>query len=137
MPYSHTLRGHTHRFADLRELMARANEEKSGDQLAGVAAESAQERVAAKLALADVPLSEIAAKPVVDPAADEVAQLIVDQHDAVAFARIRSLTVGEFREYLLADEADEPTLHALHRGITPDIAAAVTKLMSNKELAYV
>lgn len=137
MSYAHVLRGQRFRFADLRELMARANEEKSGDKLAGVAAESAQERVAAKLALAEVPLSEIVANPLIDPDTDDVARLILDQHDEAAFARIESLCVGEFRELLLADETDEPMLHSLHSGITPDIAAAVAKLMSNKELTYV
>ncbi|MCC7476287.1 MAG: ethanolamine ammonia-lyase subunit EutB [Pirellulales bacterium] len=137
MSYAHVLRGQRFRFADLRELMARANEEKSGDKLAGVAAESAQERVAAKLALAEIPLSEIVANPLIDPDTDDVARLILDQHDEAAFARIESLCVGEFRELLLADETDEPMLHSLHSGITPDIAAAVAKLMSNKELTYV
>ena len=137
MAYASTLRGNVFKFADLRELMSRANEVKSGDILAGIAAESAQERVAAKLALADVPLSEITANPLIDPDEDEVSQQIVAHHNDAAFGRIKSLTVGEFREFLLEDDTDELSLRSLHSGIMPDVAAAVAKLMSNKELVYV
>src|SRR5712671_4155662 len=101
MPYSHTIRGERFGFADLRELLAKANEVKSGDQLAGIAAQSERERVAAKRALADVTLGEIAANPVIDPDTDDVSRLIAGFHDAAAFAPLRSLTVGEFREMLL------------------------------------
>jgi ethanolamine ammonia-lyase large subunit len=103
MLFTHTIRGERFTFADLRELFARANELKSGDELAGLAARSERERVAAKLALADVPLSVIIDNPVIDPAIDDVSRLILDTHDPVAFAEIRSLTVGEFREFLLDD----------------------------------
>src|SRR5690242_1589563 len=103
MPFSHTVRGERFAFADLRELLARANEPKSGDDLAGVAARSECERVAAKLALADVPLGVLVDQPVVDPDADDVSRLVLDAHDRAAFSRIRSLTVGEFREFLLDD----------------------------------
>jgi ethanolamine ammonia-lyase large subunit len=136
LPYSHTVRGERFTFADLRELLARANEPKSGDELAGIAARSERERVAAKLALADVPLGEIVANPVIDPEADDVSRLTLDAHDAAAFAGIRSLTVGEFREFLLDDATTGETLRALHRAITPEIAAAVAKLMGNKDLIY-
>ncbi|HEY2914949.1 MAG TPA: ethanolamine ammonia-lyase subunit EutB [Candidatus Angelobacter sp.] len=121
-------------FRNLADLFAKANEEKSGDQLAGLAAQSEQERVAAKFALADVPLQEIVANPLIPPEQDDVTRLILDTHDQHNFSTIKSMTVGEFREFILSDETDEPTLKALHWAITPEIAAAVTKLMSNKDL---
>jgi ethanolamine ammonia-lyase large subunit len=137
MPFTHTVRGERFTFADLRELLARANETKSGDELAGIAARSERERVAAKLALADVRLAEIVNEPVIDPDADDVSRLIADTHDRAAFARIRSLTVGEFREFLLDDATTGEALRGLRWGITPEVAAAVAKLMGNKELVYV
>jgi ethanolamine ammonia-lyase large subunit len=121
-------------FRDLTDLFARANEEKSGDQLAGLAARSEQERVAAKFALADVPLQEIVANPLIPPEQDNVTRLILETHDRENFATIKSMTVGEFREFILSDQTDEAALKALHWAITPEIAAAVTKLMSNKDL---
>ena len=121
-------------FADLRELMARANEEKSGDQLAGIAARSEQERVAAKRALADTTLQHIADHPVVDPDQDDVSRLIHETHDRENFAAIRHMTVGEFREFILRDETAEADLHRLHWAVTPEIAAAAAKIMSNKDL---
>src|SRR4051812_13646296 len=124
-------------FADLRELFAKANEEKSGDQLAGVAARSERERVAAKIALADVPLAAILASPLIDPDADEVSRAILDGHDAAGFATLRGLTVGEFRELLLDDATSEDDVRRLHRAITPEMAAAVAKLMGNKDLILV
>ena len=134
MPYHATIRGERFTFADLRELFARANEEKSGDQLAGLAARSERERVAAKLALADVPLAEIVERPLIDPDRDEVSRLLLDTYDRAGFAAIGSLTVGAFREYLLDDGRSESDLRGLGRSITPEIAAAVAKLMSNKDL---
>ena len=121
-------------FRDLRELFAKANEEKSGDQLAGLAAGSEQERVAAKYALADLPLAEIVAKPLIAPEEDDVSRLILETHDQESFSSISSLTVGEFREFILSDETSESELKRLHWAITPEIAAAVAKLMSNKDL---
>jgi ethanolamine ammonia-lyase large subunit len=135
--YSHTLRGERFVFPDLRDLLAKANEAKSGDELAGISADSERQRSAAKLALAEVTLAEIVDHPVIDPGVDDVSQLILDGHNTAAFARIKSQTVGQFREFLLGDEADEPSLRTLQPAITPEISAAVTKLMSNKELAYV
>ncbi len=138
MPYHATIHDERFTFADLRELFAKANEEKSGDQLAGIAARTERERVAAKMALADVPLAEIVARPLIDPNQDEVTRLILDTHDRQHFASIQSLTVGEFREWLLSDEFPSPSPQPLSpegRGaITPEIAAAVAKLMSNKDL---
>src|SRR6478672_4539361 len=119
--FTHTIRGERFVFADLRELFARANEAKSGDELAGVAARSERERVAAKLALADVPLSAILDSPVIDPDADDVSRVILDTHDRAAFASIASLTVGEFREFLLADATTGETLHTLKWAITPEM----------------
>src|SRR5438046_1345388 len=134
MTYTHTVRGERFVFPDLRDLLARANEEKSGDQLAGVAARSERERVAAKLALADVTLGEIVDQPVIDPDHDEVSRLILDTFDRESFRDLRSLTVGEFRELLLDDATGESELHRVGRAIVPEIAAAVAKLMSNKDL---
>jgi len=134
MAYQATLRGERFTFADLREVFARANEEKSGDQLAGLAARSERERVAAKIALADIRLSEIVARPLIDPDSDEVTHLILDTLHEQQFQPIRSLTVGEFREYLLGDSITEKELSELQGAITPEVAAAVAKLMSNKDL---
>lgn len=121
-------------FAGLRELFAKANEEKSGDQLAGIAARSEQERVAAKYALADTPLETIVNTPLIDPDEDDVSRLILERHDHAAFVRIKSMTVGEFREFILDDDTSAEALRELQWAITPEIAAAVAKLMSNKDL---
>ena len=121
-------------FSDLRELFAKANEEKSGDHLAGIAARSERERVAAKRELADLPLAEIVARPVIDPDEDDVSRLLLDTYDREAFGEIASLTVGEFRELLLDDATGEMDLKRVGRAIIPEIAAAVAKIMSNKDL---
>ena len=130
------LRNMSERFAfrDLRELFAKANEEKSGDQLAGLAARSERERVAAKCRLADLSLAEIVQQPLIDPSADDVSRLILQTFDEEAFQPVRSMTVGEFREYILGDATGEAELRQVQRGITPEIAAAVAKIMSNKDL---
>jgi ethanolamine ammonia-lyase large subunit len=130
-----TVRGERFVFEDLRAVLARANEEKSGDQLAGIAASSERERVAAKMVLAGLTLREVVDRPVIDPDEDEVSRLILETQDTRAFAAIAGLTVGEFREYLLDDDVGEEQLRGLHRAITPEVAAAVAKLMSNKDLA--
>jgi len=121
-------------FSDLRELFAKANEEKSGDQLAGLAARSERERIAAKYKLADLPLAEIVQQPLIDPADDDVSRLILETFDQEAFRSFRSMTIGEFREYILDDATDEAELKRLQRAITPEIVAAVAKIMSNKDL---
>src|SRR5215475_11748836 len=121
-------------FAELRELFAKANEEKSGDQLAGLAASSERERVAAKCVLADFPLAEIVRNPLIDPDQDDVSRLILDRFDDKAFGPIQSMTVGEFREHILRDETSDLQLQELRWAITPEIAAAVAKIMSNKDL---
>ena len=121
-------------FADLRELFAKANEEKSGDQLAGVAATSEQERVAAKAKLADLTLAEIVQQPLIDPDEDDVSRLILETFDQESFHTIQSLTVGEFREHILDDATGESELKGIQWAIVPEIAAAVAKIMSNKDL---
>src|SRR5215469_14458250 len=121
-------------FADLRELFAKANEEKSGDHLAGIAARSERERVAAKQRLAAVSLDDILRRPLIDPDEDDVSRLILDTHDTNGFQSIKSMTVGAFREYILDDSTGEAELKRMQRAIIPEIAAAVTKIMSNKDL---
>ena len=119
---------------DLRELFAKANEEKSGDQLAGLAAASETERVKAKRRLADLPLAQILQQPLIDPDEDEVSRLIMEAFEEKAFLPLKSMTVGEFREFVLDDGTSESDLKALKWAITPEMAAAVAKIMSNKDL---
>src|SRR5437870_1803999 len=121
-------------FADLRDLFAKANEEKSGDLLAGLAARSERERVAAKARLADLSLSEIVCQPLIDPADDDVSRLLLETFNQESFQSIRSMTVGELREHILDDATGEASLRQLQWAITPEVAAAVTKIMSNKDL---
>ncbi len=121
-------------FRDLRDLLAKANEEKSGDQLASIAARSERERVAAKRKLADLSLGEIVSQPLIDPASDDVSRLLLESYDAKRFQRIQSITVGEFREFILDDATVEEQLKELQWAILPEIAAAVGKIMSNKDL---
>jgi ethanolamine ammonia-lyase large subunit len=128
------IRGEGFRFADLREVFAKANEEKSGDRLAGIAAPTERERIAAKQVLAGLALSEIVEHPLIDPDDDEVTRLILQSLDHDAFSSLRSLTVGEFREWLLDDATTFDNIRSIQRGIIPEIAAAVAKLMSNKDL---
>ncbi|MBL8823266.1 MAG: ethanolamine ammonia-lyase subunit EutB [Planctomycetia bacterium] len=137
MPYSHVVRQERFVFATLAELLAKANERKSGDELAGLAAGSEQERVAAKCALSDVTLKEIADQPVIDPDRDDVSRLILESHDQNRFAEICSLTVGQFREWLLESIPEPQKLQEVAWAITPEMAAAVAKLMSNQELVAV
>ena len=129
--------GQRHRFDSLRELMAKATPRRSGDELAGVAAESAEERVAAQLCLAEVPLAHFLEEPLIPYEDDEVTRLIVDTHDAEAFAPVSGLTVGGFREWLLRYETDERALVGLAPGLTPEMVAAVSKLMGNQDLILV
>jgi ethanolamine ammonia-lyase large subunit len=135
--YTHVVKSRTYRFADLRELLAKATPARSGDYLAGVAAGSSEERVAAQMALAALPLATFLNEAVIPYEDDEVTRLIVDGHDAVAFQPIRHLTVGDFRDWLLGDEADEAALARLAPGITPEMAAAVSKIMRIQDLVQV
>jgi ethanolamine ammonia-lyase large subunit len=134
MTYHATIRTERFVFADLREVFAKANEEKSGDQLAGVAAVSERERVAAKTVLANVTLGEIVDRPLLDPDSDDVSRLLLDSLDPEVLQPFRGRTVGEFREFLLNHHVGEEELRRLQPGLTPEIVAAVAKLMSNKDL---
>lgn len=136
-PYAANLNGTRHVFADLKTLLACASPLRSGDQLAGIAASSDERRVAAKLALADLPLRCFLDEAVVPYEQDEVTRLIIDSHDATAFAPVATLTVGEFRDWLLSYQADTATLTALAPGLTPEMVAAVSKLMRNQDLIAV
>ena len=117
--------------------MAKASPARSGDELAGIAAQSREERVAAQLCLAELPLRTFLDEPLIPYEKDEVTRLILDTHDAAAFAPVSSLTVGDFRNWLLAYETDGATLSALAPGLTPEMAAAVSKLMRNQDLILV
>lgn len=137
MSYATVIDGTRYVFPSLRELLARASPLRSGDVLAGVAAASAVERVAAQIALAEVPLTEFLAHPVIPGEHDEVTRLILERHDATAFAPVAGLTVGEFREWLLSPLADADALAALAPGVTPEMAAAVAKIMRLQDLVAV
>ena len=137
MSFRHTVDGVTYNFATLQTLLARASPARSGDFLAGLAAETSQERIAAKMALADLPLRAFLEEPLIPYEEDEVTRLIFDAHDHAAFAPVRHLTVGGLREWLLAPEQDSATLTAVAPGITPEMAAAVSKLMRNQDLVLV
>jgi ethanolamine ammonia-lyase large subunit len=135
--FGHVIGSTTFRFSDLKDLLAKATPERSGDRLAGVAAGSALERVAAQMALAELPLAAFLNTLVVPYESDEISRLIIDDHDAAAFATISHLTVGDFRNWLLSDEADEAALAAAAPGITPEMAAAVSKIMRVQDLVLV
>ncbi len=135
--YATTLGRNRHTFASLRELMGKATPRRSGDELAGLAATSAEERAAAQSCLADVPLAEFLRTPLIPYESDEVTRLIIDTHDRQAFAPVASLTVGQFRDWLLRYETDDATLAALAPGLTPEMVAAVSKLMGNQDLILV
>lgn len=135
--YSQTLGSTRYVFDDLKALLARASPDRSGDRLAGLAAKSGEERVAARMALADLPLSTFLDEPLVAYEEDEVTRLIHDTHDAAAFVPVRAMTLGAFRDWLLSDEATEETLAVIAPGLTPEMAAAVSKLMRNQDLIAV
>jgi len=122
---------------NLRELMAKASPARSGDQLAGIAAATAEERVRAQMALADLPLKCFLAEPLIPYEEDEVTRLICDTHDSTAFAPLAHLTVGEFRDWLLSDQATTGCLASLAPGLTPEMAAAVSKIMGLQDLVSV
>src|SRR3954471_23374341 len=135
--YSATIGARRYTFGDLATLLAKASPLRSGDQLAGLVAETGEERVAAQYALADVPLATFLQEHVVPYEADEVTRLIVDSHDRAAFAPVAHLTVGGFRDWLLSDEATTPVLAALAPGVTPEMAAAVSKISRLQDLMVV
>ena len=132
--YSATIGSSRYAFPDLKTLLAKASPLRSGDVLAGVAAASGEERVAAQYALADLPLATFLAEHVVSYESDEVTRLIVDTHDRTAFATIAHLTVGGLRDWLLSDASTADTLAALAPGITPEMAAAVSKISRLQDL---
>ncbi|MFB1487112.1 MULTISPECIES: ethanolamine ammonia-lyase subunit EutB [unclassified Thiocapsa] len=135
--YRYSIGGTTYRFEDLRDLMAKASPARSGDALAGVIAATDAERVAAQSALADLPLRVFLTEAVVPYEDDEVTRLIIDDHDAAAFARVAHLTVGDFRNWLLSEQADTAVLSALAPGLTPEMVAAVCKIMRVQDLVLV
>jgi ethanolamine ammonia-lyase large subunit len=137
MPYRARLGSEIFHFDDLAGLLAKATPARSGDELAGIAADSAAQRVAARMALADVPLATFLQEAVVPYEADEITRLIIDSHCAAAFAPVAHLTVGAFRDWLLSDAATTPVLSALAPGLTPEMVAAVSKLMRNQDLIAV
>ena len=137
MGYQHTVGGERHVFADLKTLLARASPLRSGDVLAGVAAQSAAERMAARMALADVPLDAFLHEALVPYETDEVTRLIIDRHDAEAFAPVAALTVGALRDWLLLESTDTAALTNVAPGLTPEMVAAVSKLMRNQDLILV
>ncbi|MGA2810502.1 MAG: ethanolamine ammonia-lyase subunit EutB [Candidatus Acidiferrum sp.] len=137
MPYSHSIRGTSYRFQNLRDLLAKASPLRSGDQLAGIAASTQEERVAARFLLADLPLTTFLNETIIPYESDEVTRLIVDTHDRAAFASIASFTVGQFRDWLLSAAASTESLAAVTPGVTPEMAAAVSKLMPAQDLIAV
>lgn len=134
MIFSHTTHGRTYRFEDLKTLLAKASPLRSGDVLAGIAAESDIERIAARCALADVPLTYFLKEAVVPYEDDEVTRLIIDTHDEAAFSPVRHLTVGQLREWILSDEQGTDALASIAAGLTPEMVAGVCKLMRNQDL---
>jgi ethanolamine ammonia-lyase large subunit len=137
MAYQFTVRNIVYRFDDLKTLLAKASPYRTGDVLAGVCAESYEERVAAQIALADVPLKTFLNEAIIPYEQDEITRLIIDDHDTEAFNSISHLTVGEFRDWLLGDETDTAILKSIEAGVTPEMAAAVSKLMRNQDLIVV
>lgn len=136
-PFRHSVGSASYVFRDLKEVMAKASPARSGDLLAGVAASSAEERAIAQMALANLPLKIFLEEPLVPYEEDEVTRLILDGHDRAAFAPIAHLTVGDFRNWLLADDTDSTVLAAVAPGVTPEMAAAVCKIMRNQDLILV
>jgi ethanolamine ammonia-lyase large subunit len=124
----------TYHFEDLRDLLAKASPYRSGDALAGIAAESAEQRAAAQMTLADLPLRAFLQHPLIPYESDEVTRLIIDSHSPAAFAPVATLTVGEFRDWLLSDAATGEALAMLGPGLTPEMVAAVSKLMRVQDL---
>lgn len=135
--HSVSLNHSTYSFNGLRELLAKASPYRSGDAQAGIAAENERERVAAQVLLADVPLNRFLEEPLIPYEQDEVTRLIIDTHDEQAFAPVSSLSVGDFRDWLLRYETTTETLSAMSRGLTPEMVAAVSKVMRNQDLILV
>jgi ethanolamine ammonia-lyase large subunit len=137
MEYRQIIGGHCFVFADLKSLLAKATPFRSGDALAGIAAENAEERVAARMRLADLPLKDLLGDILIPYEQDDVTRLIVDSHDTAAFAPVAHLTVGEFRNWLLSETTTSETLAHIARGLTPEMVASVSKIMRNQDLIAV
>jgi ethanolamine ammonia-lyase large subunit len=132
--YKYVLGQRTFEFRDLKDLMAKATPARSGDRLAGVAAENAEQRVVAQMLLAEQPLKIFLQNLLIPYESDEITRLIIDDHDLVAFSLISHLTIGDFRNWLLSDLATPEILAQVRPGITPEMAAAVSKIMRNQDL---
>ncbi len=137
MGYTTTLGMHTYFFSDLKEVLAKATPERSGDHLAGIVARSEEQRIAARFALAEIPLKNFLNEALIPYESDEVTRLIMDGHDVNAFSHISHLTVGGFKEWLLSNFATTEMLKQVAPGVTPEMASAVSKLMRNQELVFV
>jgi ethanolamine ammonia-lyase large subunit len=137
MSYHQVIGSRTYVFPDLKTLLAKASPARSGDALAGIAAASEEERMAARMALAELPLGRFLEEPLIPYEHDEVTRLIMDRHDPAAFRAIAALSVGEFRNWLLAATTDTPLLSSIATGVTPEMASAVSKLMRNQDLILV
>ncbi|PNH96077.1 ethanolamine ammonia-lyase subunit EutB [Vibrio diazotrophicus] len=135
--YRYQLGSQTYQFASLKEVMAKASPLRSGDQLAGIAASSAEERVIAQMVLADLPLKTFLQDLLIPYEQDEITRLILDEHDAQAFLEIAHLTVGDFRNWLLQESTTSVEISRVSKGITPEMAAAVSKIMRNQDLILV
>lgn len=131
-----TLGGETYQFKDLKDLYAKANEEKSGDRLAGIAAETVQERIAAKTVLSNLMLSDIRNNPLIDPEEDEVSMIIENDLNERIYERIKNWTVAELREYILDDRNGDSELKYISKGLTSEMIAAAAKIMSNLDLIH-
>jgi ethanolamine ammonia-lyase large subunit len=137
MSYRTVIQNNVYVFNDLKTLLAKASPLRSGDVLAGIAAINYEERIAAQIALADVPLKTFLSEAIIPYEEDEITRLIIDEHDAITFSLISHFTVGELRDWLLSDAADTITLQKLTKGFTPEMIAAVSKLMRNQDLISV
>ncbi len=137
MRYRTTLDSQVFAFDDLRQIMAFASPARSGDYLAGIGAATAQQRMAARHVLAETPLAQFLNEALIPYEEDNITRLIIDGHDAAAFAPVAHLTVGDFRNWLLSEQANTQTLTALAPGLTPEMVAAVSKLMRNQDLIAV
>jgi ethanolamine ammonia-lyase large subunit len=135
--YNQTIGRRTYQFKDLKTLLAKASPERSGDHLAGIAADSREERIAAQLALAEVPLAKFLEELIIPYEEDEVTRLIIDGHDREAFKQVSRLSVGEFRNWLLSGQVDTEVLRSVSPGLTPEMAAAVSKIMGIQDLISV
>src|SRR5256714_2709256 len=137
MVYRHTIDATSYVFENLRDLLAKATPPRSGDRLAGIAADSAEQMIAARIVLADIPLKQFLHETVIPYEDDEITRLIIDTHDASAFAGISSLTLGSFRDWLLSEAATTDALQNLSRAVTAEMAAAESTLMGNQDLILV